>query len=610
LIDPARSGSPGPPSERALAYERAVLGGRIAAGGHLLRALRRAADDRRRSRSRRFRWRYDARRADHAGEWIETLRFTRGDWRGRPLRLEGWQAWIVCQAFGWVGKKTPSNRRSGVAGRRRFRRVYIEVARKNGKSELLGAIALYLLAADGEPTPEIYVAATSEAQAQIVYKRSKAMARLSPALRKHYGLTTLGSEFSSQLMACRRTDGEFRPLSWTPEKLDGRHVHAAILDEFHAHRSAAMWDVINTATGARAQSMVWAITTAGADTESVCHGQRLLATRVLRGDAEGDRLLAAIWCVDFEGGRPEERDNLQNPECWVKANPNLGVSVSAEVLKDHAEAAKHDGRAAKSFATKHMNVWLRGALSWMHMPSWSACADPAGGPGEEAWAAHAGEEVWIALDLGAVSDMTSMCYAFRGAAGEIRLKWRNYIPRLAAERSKVERLAEWIRDGWVEEAGEDRFDQEALRDRLRIDAERYRIRAIGYDPWEASALVAWAKDHFGKSVEIQGISQTARSLSAPTKEFEAAVRGGRIVHDGNPASAWMIGNTVVKQMGSDNIRPDKLDRSPESRIDAAIAAIMAHHLASTDPAAGSEVAVSLLEPGEEEDFGPDFDDDW
>ena len=547
------------PVERALQYERDILEGSIASSEHTMLAVQRSVQERARTD---WDWQFDAELGNKVVRWIEKLKFAKGRWAGQPVILQGWQCWIVVNAFGWVSRST---------GLRRFRYIYIEVARKNGKSELLAAIALYLLAADREKTPEVYCVATSRDQATIVYDRANKMRRSNPELAAYYGLTHYGSQFSDQAMYCDRSDGVFKPMAWTPEKLDGFHIHGAIVDEFHAHPSDAMWDVLETGTGAREQSMMWAITTSGKDIGGVCFGYRRYLTRVLRGQAEGERVFGCIWCIDWEYAAKERNDSWHDEDVWIKANPNLGVSQSLDDLRTKADKAKSMTTAAAAFLTKHMSVWIRGAHAWMQMDKFAACK------AQFDWADFHDEDVWVGVDIGTVKDITSMAYTFK-RDGRYWLKWRNYIPAAAVENSRVAQLQDWIAQGWVEEVPGSMLDYGVLEAQFERDTDDFNVKGLGYDPWEAKPLIKNLDEEYGTWIEIVRVNQNGPTMSDPMKHFEAMVLADRIRWDGNPATEWMFSNVIALPRPNDNVMPGKPE--DEARIDAAVAAIISYSIAS------------------------------
>lgn len=274
----------------------------------------------------------------------------KGEWAGKPLLLEEWQKAIVVQAFGWM-------RRDGT---RRYRTVYIEVARKNGKSELAGGLGLYLLVGDGEAGAEVYSSATKKDQARIVWKTAEQMVKASPELRRFV------QTYQSSLVV-ERNASSFQPLSAESNTLDGLNPHGNIIDELHAHRDRGVWDVLDSAMGARRQPMTIAITTAGIyDREGIGWEMHDYATKVLEGTFADDSFFAYI-------ATPDEGDDHFSELAQQKANPNWGVSVKPDYLAKQAEKAQRQPGFLNEYLIKHLNVWTQQAQRWIPLDKWAAC---------------------------------------------------------------------------------------------------------------------------------------------------------------------------------------------------------------------------------------------
>ena len=572
--------------ERAYRYEENVLSGRQPANELTELAVQRSLDERKRTD---WEWHFDEGIANACIAWFETLTLTKAAFAGEPFVLGDWQCWSVGNPFGWVSKDT---------GFRRFRYVYLELPRKNGKSELSAPVALKLLADDDEKTPEVYIAATSKEQASIVYDRANKMVQASDDLRDYYGLRHYGSQFSDQVMHCGLNDGILKPVAWTPDKLDGFHIHGAIIDEFHAHPNDKMWSVIETGTSARNQPMVWAITTAGTDIGGICFQRRRYMTRILRGQSEGERVFGCIWSIEWDSDDKAKRDNWQDESTWAKANPNLGVSVDIADLRIKAAAAKDSNSALPAFLTKHLNVWLRGAHAWMQMDKYAACEAAI------SWEEFKDCEVWIGLDIADTKDICALCYLFK-RADKLWLKWRNYLPAATVDTSKVAQMKGWAQDKYVTEVPGAVMPYSVITEQIKNDMEMFQVQKIGYDPWKAKQLVAHLDAEYNW-VEMVKVPQTGHAMSDITRRFEALVVSKGLVVDRNPAVSWMFSNVITVPLPNDNIRPDKPE--PEARIDAAIAAIIAMAVAVQDMEELGTGVDTLLD--EDEDARELATEDW
>lgn len=499
-------------------------------------------------------YRFDRDKANRVCRFVEALPHIKGSqFAGQNLTLGDWQCFILTTVFGWVDDD----------GLRRFRTVYIECPRKNGKSTLSAPVALYLLCADGEAGAEVYSAATTREQARIVWEDAKRMADRSPALRQALGLET-----SAHSVFVKESASSLKALSRDQQgNLDGLNVHGAIIDELHGHKDRGVWDVIETATGARAQPLVWAITTAGSNRAGICFEQQGYVRKILGGGHDDPTYFGIIYTID-------ESDDPFDPESWRKANPNYGVSVSPDDLKRKAVKAQQMAAAQNNFLTKHLNVWVNADTSWMNMHAWERCADKGMEPSE-----FAGLPAVIACDLASKVDMAATC----------RLHWRDiegvrhyyafmryYLPEEAAEDGRNSQYSGWAREGRLTLTDGNVTDFGVIEDDIRSDATAYRVSDCAFDPWQATQIMQRLQ---AERLPVTEYRQTVQNMSEPMKELEALVLQGRLHHDGDPVLAWMVSNVVCHVDAKDNIYPRK--ERPENKIDGAIALIMALGRAST-----------------------------
>ena len=375
--------------ERAQQYMRDVLSGAIPTCKWTRLAVQRQADDLLRERSEDWPWVFDAEMAARPCAFAELLPHIKGKWarEGRLLELEPWQCFILTTVFGWVHHETRL---------RRFLEAYEEEARKNGKSAKGSALLLYMLAADGEHGAECYTAATTRDQARIVFDDAKAMAERSPGLRTHLGVAIM-----QHSLTVAHTSSKAAPLAAEGSTLDGLNVHFALLDELHAHKTRAVYDVIDSARGAREQSLLWTITTAGTDRSGICYERRTHVTKILDRVVQDERVFGIIYTLD-------EGDDHFDPAVWIKANPNLGKSVQLDELMAQASKAQAMPSALSNFLTKRLNVWVSGESPWMDMRAWERCG---------AKAAHIdtipdGAKVYMGLDLAQKKDFAALSLAW------------------------------------------------------------------------------------------------------------------------------------------------------------------------------------------------------
>ena len=501
-------------------------------------------------------------------KFIELLTHTKGELAGQRIVLEPWQIFVLTTVFGW--------RRRSDNGRR-FRRVYIEVPRGNGKSCLSSGVALYCLLADKEPGAEVYSFATTRDQAKIVFGDAKVMAEHNTPLRDKFGLQVLANA-----LYVPKTNSTFQAKSAEGSTLDGLNTHLAIVDELHAHKTRAVYDVVETSLGKRRSSLLWCITTAGFDTSGICYEVRTMGTRVLERSTVDDTQFAIIYTID-------EGDDWTSLEALEKANPNWGVSVRPEIILSLLKKAEALPSAINNFKTKHLDVWCSASAAWMDLNAWNKC-ETAGLELSD----FEGRPCFIGLDLGAKNDITAKVRLFpNGRSFAIFAEY--YLPELTVEKATNSQYSGWVQEGLLTTTSGAMTDMQVIEDGLREDLSRFDVKAIGYDPWNAIALANSLGNAGAPMVEYRN---TVQKISEPMKTLEALVQDGRIAHNGDPVMRWMMGNVVAKLDAKDNIFPRK--ERYENKIDGVVALIMAVGLAGTpeeqDPFAdieSSDVDISI-----------------
>lgn len=486
-------------------------------------------------------WYFDKRAAMRAIRFIEKLKHTKGEWAGQRFRLEPWQQFVLWNIFGW----------ENADGTRRFRYAYIEIARKNGKTALSAGIGLYMLFADGESRPEVYSAATVKDQAKICF--SDAVEIVKATDLKNY-LTPYRNSIVYELKG-----GTMKPLSSDYGTHDGLNPSCGIIDEFHAHKDSGMFDVIKSAFGARRQPLMFIITTAGFDKSGVCYAYRENVIKVLRGVNEDDSLFGIIYTLD-------DKSEWDDPKMWIKANPNLGVSLSADYLADQVKDAKNRPEAVRNVMTKNVDLWVDAERTWILDDVWQKCigtTDPADLKGCACWGG---------LDLSNVSDITAYVLLFH-ENDRFQLLPHFWIPEekmLEKVRKENINYDKWVANDYVTVTPGNVIDYDFVKaDILRIVAD-YDLRTSAYDRWNSSQTII---DLQNEGMECNPFGQGYGSMSAPTKEFEKLVLTGKIEHFGNPVLRWMLASTLVKTDPAGNIKPDK-EKSTQ-KIDGIVAAIMA-----------------------------------
>lgn len=479
----------------------------------------------------------------------------KGEWAGAPLLLEEWQKDIFRQAFGWYRSD----------GLRRFRTMYVETPRKNGKSELAGALGLYLLVGDNEPGAEVYASATKKDQARIVWSVADAMVRLSPKLKRWI------KRYRANLFV-ERTSSKFEPLGADSDTLDGLNPHGNIVDELHAHKDRSVWDVLDTAMGARRQPMTLAITTAGTyEQETIGWQLHDYAVKVLEEFFVDDSFHAYLTSAD-------EGDDYFASETQRKANPNYGISIKAEYLASQAEKAKRQPSFLNEYLRLHLNVWTQQVTRWLPMDKWAACEPDVPAEGsraviEERERALEGRTCRGGLDLASRLDLTALVLAFPSSGDMLDLICRFWIPEetIAAYARKGMRHYEvWARDGWIHATPGSVIDYDFVRAEVMRLVGRYHVEEVAYDPWGATQLAVQLQN---EGVAVVETRQGYQTLSEASKDLVARVTALKVRHAGHPVLRFCAANAVVLADAAENIKPDKA--KAVGRIDGIVATVMA-----------------------------------
>jgi phage terminase large subunit-like protein len=570
----------------ALSYAEDILAGRIPACKEVKQACRRHLTDLERAESGKFEYIFDPASGSRVCEFIEALPHPKGKWAAKRelINLGSWQIFIDVSLFGWVERDDPT--------RYRFRDAYIEVPRKNGKTTGFSAgIELYKFAADGECGAEVYIGATSEDQAKRTgFSAARTMALRSKALCEAFGITV-------NTKSLTRDDGSvLKPVIARPG--DGDSPSCAVCEEYHEHPTSELYDTMKTGMGARENPLALIVTTAGFNRAGPCYAVRQEVQKVLEGTLVNERLFGIIYTIDREdlienGGDPFSEATLR------KANPNFGISIDPKFLLDEARKAKESSRRQNTFLTKHLDVWVNAAVSWMNMAQWDELADPTLKIED-----FYGEEGITGVDLANRIDLASKVIVFRrficdGENGASRDHYyifcTSYLNAAKVEDSKGEHYQGWEKDGYLVKTPGNVTDYNRIGDDLLEDAQKFFIRQIPHDPHHAAALVQFiqAREDWPQDVEFVEILPTRGNFSPAMKELEAAVLEKRIHHNGDPVLAWAMSNVVALSDARENLFPDK--EAPENKIDPAVALIMAMRQWILSDVDGSAPGMDVIE---------------
>lgn len=531
--------------DRALRYARAVVAGEIdACKWTRLACERQLRDLDRAQRDADWPYTFDPARAERPCLLIECLPHIKGRWKTPTIHLEDWQCFIETTVFGWVRKDT---------GARRFRTAYTEVPRKNAKSTLTSGNAIYMLACDGEAGAEVYSAATTGDQARIVFDVSKAMLRRDARIAAQFGVGV--GEHAIYVAELAST---FKPLNAEGSTLDGLNVHFASVDELHAHKRRDVWDVLATATGSRAQPLLWAITTAGSDRAGICYEQRDYVLKLLDGVVDDDSYFGIVYTLD-------DGDDWTDERVWAKANPNLGVSVGIDDLRAKARFAMQMPSAQSNFLTKHLNVWVNADTAWMDMRSWEACADRSLRLED-----FAGEPCWIGMDLAEKHDFAALVLAFE-RDGRLVVFPRFYLNEHAVLTGTNSQYDGWARAGHIQVNDGNATDFDNIADDLRRYCKMFQVREIPFDPalsrYFATKLVE-------EGLPLVEVRQAPLFFTQPLIQIANLVLEGKLRFDGNPVLTWMVSNVAVRTSRITQLQHPVKTRE-ENKIDGAIAMFLA-----------------------------------
>ena len=536
-------------------YARDIVRGKTVACRYVIDACQRHLDDLAKEKTKKFLYRFDKDLAEKAAKFIQLLPHTKGEWafKRMPITLEPWQLFIVCSAFGWVRKGSKL---------RRFREVYTEIPRKNGKSAISAGVALFCFTCDDEFGAEVYSGATTEKQAWEVFRPARLMCKRTPALCDAFGVEVNASNMN------RPEDGaRLEPLIGNPG--DGASPSCAIVDEYHEHDTDALYTTMLTGMGARRQPLMWAITTAGYNIEGPCYDKRREVIEMLNGTVPNDELFGVIYTVD-------EGDDWTDPAVLRKANPNMGISVYSDFLLSQQKRAMNNARQANVFKTKHLNIWVSARAAYFNLVSWRNCED-------ETLTIEQFEvqPCYLSFDLARKLDMNSMVRIFsRDIDGRrhyycIAPKfWVPYDTVYSTDtdhQRTAERFQKWVNSGHLEVTEGAEIDYRVILEEAKAVNRQNPVEESAIDPHGATNLSHHLADEGLSPITIV---QNYTNMSDPMKELEAAIEAGRFHHDGHPILTWCISNVVGKHLpGNDDVvRPIK--EHSENKIDGATALIM------------------------------------
>lgn len=543
-----------PADDRATAYARDVVAGRVLAGPDVRAACSRHLNDLESGSERGLFW--DVAAVDHVlGYFEEVLCLNGGEFEGKPFEVLPWQAFILGSIFGW----------KSADGYRRFRIAYIETAKGSGKSPLAAGIGLYGLTSDGEARAEVYAAATKKDQAMILFRDAIAMVDQSPLLACR--LEKSGAAGKEWNLAHHDSASFFRPVS-ADDGQSGPRPHIALLDEIHEHKSPLVVEMMRAGTKSRRQALIVGITNSGTNKNSVCWEYHQYGAKVCAGQLQDDSFFAYICGVD------DTDDPFKDERCWVKANPSLDHGIPGyKYLREQVTQAR--GMPGKESTVRRLNFcqWVESASPWIGRDVWMAAADPAG-----TIAALRGRRCWGGLDLSSTQDLTALVLAFEPTTDDPH--WRLlpffWLPEegLAekAERDRVPYLV-WVAEGYLETTPGRAINKLHVLRRLAEIADWFDVQSIGYDRWRIEDLKQLI-DTEGLSVPpLVPFGQGFKDMSPALDEFERRLLAGDLRHNANPVLTWCAANAITVSDPAGNRKVSKDVRT--GRVDGIVASVMA-----------------------------------
>ena len=486
--------------------------------------------------------------ADASVFFINNLKHTKDPWFGMPFELIDWQERIIRDVFGIL-------RNDNI---RQFRTCYVEVPKKQGKSELAAAIALLLTVCDGEFGAEVYGCAVDRMQAGNVFDVAVHMVDLCPEIKPFFKYHQ-----PSKKLIFKPLNSFYQALSGEVSNKHGINAHGIIFDELHAVMNREYFDVMTKGSGdTRRQPLTFIITTAGYDRNSVCWEQHQKAEDILRGN----KIDPTFYPVIYSAG---EEDDWRDPEVWKKCNPSLGITVRMDRMKAACEDAIANPANENTFRQLRLCQWTRQATRWMPLEKWMACNFPVDPE------ALKGRDCYGGLDLSATTDMTAFVLVFPPIKGEDKYQILSFfwIPAdRMKERSRRDHVPYegWFNEGLINATEGDVIDYAFIESTIIDLGEKYNIKQIAFDSWNAWQIV---QNLQSAGFEMEIFDQRMKSISTPTKELMRLTLLKKLAHGGHKVLQWNIDNIMVIKDANENIRPDK-SKSTE-RIDGAIALIMA-----------------------------------
>jgi phage terminase large subunit-like protein len=532
-------------------YARDVVSGEIPAGKWVILACKRYLTDLERALAGRGRWKFQPAAAALVIHIVGTLENIKGPEAGQKLRLMPWQLWVFCNVFGFKDRTT---------NLRRFRQVSLWLPRGSGKSSTLAALALVVTFTENEGGAEGYTAAVTRDQARIVFDIAKAMVERSPAFRRKFGVDSMQHSIFQH-----RTASSLRAISSDAKALDGLNVHFAVCDELASHKTKAVYDVLATAMGKRAQPLLISISTTTDNVMGVGRQVWDYTTEVLQGTVKDDRFFGVIYAADAE-------DDPWQEATWLKANPSWGQTVQPDAIRAIAQQAMASPALQQAFKTRHLNLWGGVDNSLFDLAAWDACCDP-----DLRLEAMAGRVCYGAIDMATRTDLAGAVLVFpehsNDPESDIRVFAQAWLPRAAIDARRHPAYEQWAQQGLITVVEGETTDFDLVEQWVIDAAGRFDVRSIAYDPWALAQLSQRLRNNHG--LPLVEYRPTVMNFSEPTKLLDAKMRNRRVLHTGDAVLRFCVSNVVGHYDARSNVYPRRSKSAPQNKIDLAIASIMA-----------------------------------
>lgn len=523
---------------RAFQYAKDIISGEIVSCWQIKASCERFFRD---LSDKRFYFDYE--KAERAMRLLQKFPHIKGPLANKPLLLEPWQLFIFANVFGFHWTHTKY---------RRFTRVLILCARKNGKTALSSPLGPYMMSLDDEEGAEIYSIAGKKDQARIVFDSAREQVKRSERFLKKTNVAVYRHHLEHP-----KTASFYKPLASEANSLDGLSPHCTIFDEVHSFKDRNIYGVMETAIGARKQPFLWAISTAGFDTTGICYELQVDLEKVLKQEYHDESQFGMIYTID-------EDDDFRDEDCWIKANPNLEISLSKEYVRGMVGKAIRQPGNKNNVLTKHFNIWCTAAANLFDMLKLDKCADTSLKIED-----FYGEPCYAAIDFSSKIDLTAIAFVFK-RDGLFYAFVYPFLPEAAIESSLNASYPGWVEQGFLTATTGEAINYSHLETFFMDKVKRFKVREVFYDPWSATQF---AQNMTNRRVEMVEYRQNVANVSEPLKQLDATIREKKFRFDGNPVVKWCFSNVTAKEDHNGNIYYRKA--AEKFKIDCVVPIVMA-----------------------------------